>query len=611
MADSLRRQTWQRLALIGIVLGGAAFALAAGMLFMAGTLFPFARVREMLVAASNLDGAGFFTESYYAGTLLRAKWAGVFCLASALALVGLWIGLRRRAGAAAAGNGESAAGSAPASGDGMRLRIDRTAWLVLALATVLRLPFLFQPGSSDEVRGYYAWTARPFALAISDYRAPQHLLYTLLDYPVVRLFGNAEWAIRLPAFLAGICLPALLWAIGRKWFGRPAGLLAAILLATSPVFVHFSVNGRAYTLHACMVLLLWLAATRLAERPSRGGHAALVLAGVVGLVALPTMAYPLAGTYGWLALVAWTRRREPGAAWGTDVGRLVLCGATTIWLAALAYLPAYVASDRWYSVDGDDASALVPWRFLPMRLGWFLVGAFRLWNEDVPGPIVGLLLAFSVLGAIASWRQRPLHLLAFNLAAILGVSVALRMVPYVRVALYFGMAYFLVAGVGLARTCGLLWKRAGGGAFGQERAAAVLAGLTALLLAANVFHQNRHGFTEVGFPAPGVRALMAELTSRVAPGDHFVCAKPTSGPLYYYHLRNGLDCRLWFIPEEYPPEDLLASPQAVYFVVNAYGGQTLESVLRGTGWPESVWRQHRFVPVGSNRFAGAYLRERR
>lgn len=608
MAFFLRRQTWRRLALSGIVLGGAAFVLAAGLLFMAGTLFPFARVREMLVAASNLDGAGFFTESYYAGTLLRAKWAGVFCLASALALVGLWTGLRRRAGAAAAGNGESAAGSAPASGDGMRLRIDRTAWLVLALATVLRLPFLFQPGSSDEVRGYYAWTARPFALAISDYRAPQHLLYTLLDYPVVRLFGNAEWAIRLPAFLAGICLPALLWALGRKWFGRTAGLLAAILLATNPVLVHFSVNGRAYTLHACMVLLLWLAATRLAERPSRGGYAALVLAGVVGLVALPTMAYPLAGTYGWLALVHWLRRREPGATWETDVGRLVLCGAATIWLAALAYLPAYVASDRWYSVDGDDVSAAVPWRNLPVRLGWFLVGAFRTWNEDVPAPIVYLFLAFFLVGAIALWRKRPLHLLALNLLAILGVSAAFRIVPYVRVALYFGMAYFLVVGAGMARTWELLLQRRRP-MFGPAGTTGCLAGLTALLLAANTFYQNRHGFTTVGFPAPGVRALTAELKDLVAPGDHLVCAKPTSGPLYYYHLRNGLDCRLWFIPEEYPPEEILASAQAVFVVVNTYGGQTLESVLRVTGWSETGRQAHRFTLVSSNCFAAAYRRE--
>ena len=113
----------------------------------------------------------------------------------------------------------------------------------------------------------------------------------------------------------------------------------------------------------------------------------------------------------------------------------------------------------------------------------------------------------------------------------------------------------------------------------------------------------------MGLPAPGVRALMADLQDQVKPGNHLVCAKPTSGPLYYYHLRHGLECRLWFIPEEYPPEAILASSQAVFIVVNDYGGQTLENVLDASGWSAAAIRAHRFVLVGSNRFASAYRRE--
>ena len=604
----MKAQTGRRLAALALALGGVAFLVAAGACFAAATFLPYARIREVLVASSNMAGAAFFTESYYAGAMWRAKWAGVFCLASALGLWGLWIWRLRRAPAETDGKMPAPAETAESGAAGKRWLADRTLWIVLLVSLGLRLPYLFQPGSSDEVRGYYAWTARPFVLAVSDYRAPQHLLYTLLDYPIVRWFGNGEWAIRLPAFAAGILLPVMILMAGRRWFGRPAGLWAAGLLAANPIFVHFSVNGRAYTLHACMIVALWLAAVRLAERPGARGRVVLALAGAVGLVALPTMVYPLAGTYLWLLLVYWGRRREQASAWPKNVGWLVACGAATVWLAALAYLPAYVASDRWYSVDADDVSTPVPGRLLPARLGVFLVGAFRTWNQGLPEPLVVLFLLLGLVGVAALWRKKPFHLLLFNLAAILGVSVLFRIVPYVRTALYFGMAYFMVVGAGAAQALEFS-RRGGGGTRTDWPTSGFWAALATLLLAANLFFQNRHGFTEMGMPAPGVRALMADLKPEVNPGDHFVCAKPTSGPLYYYHLRNGMDCRMWFIPEERPPEAILASSQAVYVVVNDYGGQTLESVLRATGWSESVLRAQHFGLVRSNRFATAFRRE--
>lgn len=607
MVVSRNTQMGPRLALAVLALAGAAFLALAGALFAAEGWLPYARIREHLAASSNLAGAAFFTESYYAGAICRATQAGFFCLASALGLLGAWVWIRCRA--PAENGGEARGGGWAAPGGAVRRRLaDRAFWTIVVLSAVLRLPFLFQPGSSDEVRGYYAWTARPFWLAVSDYRAPQHLLYTLLDYPVVRLLGNGEWAIRLPAFAAGILLPALVFLAGRRWFGRHAGWLAAALVAANPLFVHFSVNGRAYTLQACLVVWLWLAAARLAERPGAGARIGLTLAGAGGLIALPTMVYPLVGTYLWLLWSHGRSRRAAPGAWKRNVGWLVLCGAATIWLAALAYLPAYVASDRWYSVDADDVSVPVSWGRLPARLAGFLVGAYCTWNEDVPAPLAGVLLAFGIAGAVRERRNPRFHLLVFNLLAILGVSAVLRIVPYVRTALYFGMAYFLVAGTGLARALeGFRGRR--GDAAAARRAAALGTALLLLILGGNLAVQNRHGFTAMGLPAPGVRALMADLKDRLRPGDHLVCAKPTSGPLYYYHLRHGLECRLWFIPEEYPPEAILASSQAVIVVVNDYGGQTLENVLDASGWSAAAIRAHRFVMVGSNRFASAYRRE--
>ncbi len=595
-----------RLAALALALGCALFAVAAGLCFLAGALFPYERLREVLEASSNMGSASFFTEPYYAGVLLRAKLAGFFCLLSAAGLAGL----RRwslRPGRRSPGRDSGAASLAAwARQVGGGLKADRAVWALLAVSVVLRLPFLFQPASSDEVRGYYAWTARPFVLAISDYRAPQHLLYTVLDYPVVRMFGNGEWAIRLPAFAAGILLPVLIYLAGRKWFGRSAGLMAGALIAANPVFVHFSVNGRAYTLHAGMVLLLWLAAVQLGDQPRARWRVLLVCAGAVGLMALPTMAYPLAGTYLWLLASLVQTKGGGGEGRGKQIGHLVICGLATIWLAGLAYLPAYVASDRWYSVDATEVAVVVPWLELPGRLLRFAQGAFWIWNEDIPGPGVALLLVFFVVGTVASWKKRAFHLLAFNVLAILGVSLASRIVPYSRMALYFSLAYFLVAGSGLGVAIDFMAAR-----LGPRRGAGTVhlaAGLVALLLAIHLAGQNKEGFTTVGVLSPGIRDLMDGLKGQIAPGDHLICTMGTSGPLYYYHLRNHMDGRLWFIPDEYPPPDILSSPQGVYIVANLYGGESLESVLRACCWPPDLLDPRRFALAGSNAFAAAYRR---
>jgi hypothetical protein len=444
-----------------LVVASAAFLALAGAFFTAEVWLPYARIRDYLVASSNLAGAAVFTESYYAGAMVRAKYAGAFCVASALVMAGAWVWLWRRAGVAAVGRLNPCGKRQLAIKELKWTRFDRTAWIVLVLSIALRLPYLFQPGSSDEVRGYYAWTARPFVLAISDYRAPQHLLYTLLDYPVVRLLGNAEWAIRLPAFLAGICLPMLMLGIGRKWFGRTAGFWGAVLLATTPSsFITASTDGHTRCMLAWCCCFGWLPHRWRSVRAGAGKQRSCCPASWAWWRCLRWSIRWLVICLALAGILAAAARARGDL--GQDVGRLALCGAATVWLALLAYLPAYAESDRWNSVDGDDVSGVVPWGRLPARLGWFLVGAFRIWNEDLPVPIVILFLIFSVIGAIATWRQRSLHLLGFNLLAILGLSIVFRIVPYVRVALYFGMAYFLVVAAAW-RACGNIISGGAGG----------------------------------------------------------------------------------------------------------------------------------------------------
>lgn len=590
---------------------GAGFVLllgAAAVCGWAGRLFPYEAISSVLAEHSNRAGAAFFGADYYAGAIQRGKWAGLVLAISAMGLAAVWAGwVRGQADGSWIQGGKSCLQEF-GRGLARTLGADRAAQLILSAAVGLRLLYLFQPICSDEAKAYYAWTARPFLLAISDYRAPQHLLYTILSFPVVRLLGNAEWAIRLPAFAAGIGLVVLTFLAGRKWFGREAGLFAAAFAAASPLLVHYGVNGRAYTLQIFAVLLLWLSAYGMAGDGRRRWPVLLVVAGVVGLIAVPTTAFALVGTYAWLGLALLWRERGDRSRQIRLGLELAGCGLLTIWLGLLAYLPAYVASDQWYSLDQDlPPGGRIPWGLFPGYLALFTVKAVKVWTGGFHPVAAAFLWCVCGIGVVAAFGRKAFPLLAANLLGIYLVLIASGTVPYARSILYQGIALWLFAGAGaavLARFAANRWPAAVSRQVVDRLALGLLA-----LLAANVLYQNRGGFTAVaGDRAPGVRAAMQYLKEAARPGDHVVALAPAAGPVYYYHLRYGMDCRLWLLPDETVPSEILQDGHEVYWVVQTEEGLSRHYVLEQCRWGEQTPAWENLVAVHSNRHAMVFRR---
>ena len=70
------------------------------------------------------------------------------------------------------------------------------------------------------------------------------------------LFGFSGWALVLPQALAGVGSVALIWLIVSRAFGKTAGLVAALALAITPIFVAVSRNG---TMDGILIFVLLLA----------------------------------------------------------------------------------------------------------------------------------------------------------------------------------------------------------------------------------------------------------------------------------------------------------------------------------------------------------------
>jgi mannosyltransferase len=71
--------------------------------------------------------------------------------------------------------------------------------------------------------------------------------YPIVLWPLIRVFGDGEALLRAPAVAAGVAgIPALWWT-ARRYGSPPAAVLAAALLALSPMAVFYSQAARPYS----------------------------------------------------------------------------------------------------------------------------------------------------------------------------------------------------------------------------------------------------------------------------------------------------------------------------------------------------------------------------
>ena len=146
-------------------------------------------------------------------------------------------------------------------------------YLLAAFALLLPWPFGTHPAWAYNWEGYTAWRwetywAAPTGPAVEIWAPTDGLMTDSGQGPLVGLpvaigtavAGPGLNAMRLPvALLTAVSVPVL-WLLGRRLFGTGPATLAALLLATSPVFLLY---GRTATLVGVSLLPLLLSALAL------------------------------------------------------------------------------------------------------------------------------------------------------------------------------------------------------------------------------------------------------------------------------------------------------------------------------------------------------------
>jgi 4-amino-4-deoxy-L-arabinose transferase-like glycosyltransferase len=241
----------------------------------------------------------------------------------------------------------------------------------------------------------------------------------------VKVFGFHSLSLLVPQALMGVATVALVYDLTRRLWGRPAGFVAGLALATTPIAVAISRhNNPDALLILCCVGALWATVRALQDGRTRW----IVLAGVcVGLGFEAKMAAALLVVPGIVAAWLWIAPRGRFVAL-----RQLLAGAAAMvavggaWPLLVALTP---AADRpWVSGTSDNSILSLIFGYNGLgRLSGQAGGpqAFGGGGGGGGGPFGGppgvLRLLDSSLGGQAGW------LLGFALVAGLGIAVASRL----------------------------------------------------------------------------------------------------------------------------------------------------------------------------------------
>ncbi len=169
-----------------------------------------------------------------------------------------------------------------------------------------------------------------------------------------RIFGFSQWSMLVPQALEGVASVALLYAAVKRWFGPPAGLVAGLVLALTPVAaLMFRFNNP----DALLVLLMTAAAYTLVRAVESGRTKWLVFGGLLlGFAFLAKMLQAFLVVPGFAVAYLWAGPPR----FGKRLWQTVLMGVGIIvgagwWILAAQLTP---AADRPYFGGSTDNNIL-------------------------------------------------------------------------------------------------------------------------------------------------------------------------------------------------------------------------------------------------------------
>jgi len=402
-------------------------------------------------------------------------------------------------------------------------------YAALLIGGGLRAFFLSQPMRYDESVTFLNFADGGFFKAFLYQSPNNHVLNSLLEKFSCMVAGSNPWAIRLPAFTAGMALIVATAAVCRRFSQGRGGSLAALGLAAMPFMVLFSTSGRGYALLALIVVLaIHCSLSSDGKQVSRRWGLAAVLS-ALGMLVMPSMLYAIAGICVWIftSIVLETRSLKDA------LNFLIPYLATTAITTILLYTPVVLVSGGFAPVVSN--------RFIrPIEGNLFLAEMFPHIGQtvhdflrDIPDAVVISVAFAAIAGIVMAIRDRNFALALLLPALLVGsmlLFVVKRSLPFTRTWIYLIPIALISADAAFTRLCRHLAPRT------QK---VVVSGIciTSAALAFKLAASNAIlAYPDTGI-FPDAEAVAARLAPLISRGDVVCAEQPADVPIAYYLWR--------------------------------------------------------------------------
>ncbi len=199
----------------------------------------------------------------------------------------------------------------------------------------------------------FAYAMRQFSVAQEQPQPPGYILYVWLCRAVDVLFHDPQTTmVTISIVASGLAVTALFY-LGRAMFGRATGLIAALLLATSPLFWFYGEIALPHSLDTLLVILaLWWLYETMRGR-TRYLYPAIVVLAVAGGVRQQTLIFLSPLILFALRRVGWRRFLTAGA-----LGAVICLAWFIPLITSSGGLAAYLDSTSKYTARFNVSTSL-------------------------------------------------------------------------------------------------------------------------------------------------------------------------------------------------------------------------------------------------------------
>lgn len=265
----------------------------------------------------------------------------------------------------------------------------------------------------DEAKSIIKYISKSWYLVLTNYGVPNnHIFHNVLARISFQIFGDNVWAYRIPALLAGISLPLLLYILMYRWINASTSLIFYILVIFSSPLINYSVNARGYTLISMFFVVMILAIEYIKNsKMPFFGWVLLIFAGTFGLWTTTPMALYILIAYFWFLFNFKDRLFD----WITI--RIILSGIVILVLSLILYSPAILRCGIGSLISNEYLKSLDFSEFV-LGLPKYFKSLFIFSMAGIPSYLKFTLLTLTILGLYSSlslYRQ----LKYFSIIAIL------------------------------------------------------------------------------------------------------------------------------------------------------------------------------------------------